>query len=104
MDDIKDANDRWRISKDIPITVVGFLLFQTLCLTWFLAGLRSDLSAVIKDTADAKAAAYTKEDARHEREFIEQKFLTMQNTTEDHVRRIAIIEGQINELRNKINK
>lgn len=98
------ANNRWRLSKDIPVSVVGFIIVQTITFTWFLASQNGKLTAVIEDSATSKIAAYTKEDARHEREFMEQKFILLQNKDDEMTRRLALVESQINELRTRVSK
>jgi hypothetical protein len=95
-------NGRWRLSKDIPVSVVGFIILQTITFTWFLASQNGKLTAVIDDNASNKIAAYTKDDARHEREFMEQKFLLLQNKDDEMTRRLALVEAQINELRTRV--
>lgn len=94
-----NGRNGWRLSKDIPISVVGVIIMQTLIAVWFIAGLSNGLSQVVKDNAESKATAYSKEDARHEREFMEQKFLLLQNKDEEITRRIALLEAQLNELK-----
>ena len=93
------GDGRWRLSKDIPVSVVGFIIVQTITFTWFLASQNGKLTAVIEDNAANKIASYTKEDARHEREFMEQKFLLLQNRQDELVRRLSLAESQINENR-----
>jgi len=92
-------NGGWRFSKDIPVSVVGFIILQTILLTYFLAGQNAKLEAVVADNASNKSTQYTKEDARHEREFIEQKFLLMQNKLDEDIRRITSLEAQVNEVK-----
>jgi hypothetical protein len=78
-----------------------FLIFQTLAGVWVVSGLVSSLHQVVEDNAAAKVTTYSKEDARHEREFMEQKFLLLENKNEEELRRIALLEAQIIELRSR---
>lgn len=90
----KAGNGQWRISKDIPISVVGFIVLQTILLTWFLAGQSAKLTAVVDDNTNAKAAAYTKDDARKDRELMDSKLINVQNKEDEITRRMALIEAQ----------
>lgn len=96
-----NANDqnRWRLSKDIPISVVGFIVCQTIAMTWFSAGQNAKLNSLSEENQISKATQYTKEDARHEREFIEQKFITAENKNEEVTRRLALVEAQVAAMR-----
>jgi hypothetical protein len=57
------------------------------------------LQTVIEDNATGKVLTYTKEDARHEREFQDQKFLLLKSESDEQTRRIALLEGQMNALK-----
>lgn len=95
MDGPVNHDGRWRLTKDISITTVGFIFLQTVLFTWFLAGQNAKLTAVASDNEQDKATRYTKDDARHEREFMEQKFLLIQNKEDELTRRVTLVEGRI---------
>lgn len=98
---IYEPNGRWRVTKDIPISTVIFITLQTIALVWFLAGQNAKLTSLSDDSVLDKATRYTKDDARHEREFMEQKFQLYQKDVDDMKRRIAILEGQVTEVLSK---
>ena len=94
--------DGWRLSRDVPISVVAFLVVQTLTFTWFLASQAAATATLVVAQAEQKMTRYSKEDAIHEREFQDQKFIILQSKLDDSIRRIAILEGQSNELLNRV--
>lgn len=97
-------NNRWHLSKDVPISILVFLLFQTIGFTVFLTNLSGKVASVADDNVAAKLTAYSKEDARHEREFLEAKFLLFTNKDEEMIRRISLLEGAVNELKAKTSR
>lgn len=94
-----NPNGHWRLSKEIPISVVGFIVVQTFALVWFLAGQNAKLTTLGEESALNKQANYSKEDARHEREFMELKFLLLQTKDDETIRRIVLLEVQVAELK-----
>lgn len=97
----REKNNRWHLSKDIPISMLAYLVVQTILFTWFLSALNSKLNTTAEENTSSKLIAYTKEDARHEREFMEQKFLLLANRDEETMRRMSLLEGSVNELKAK---
>lgn len=89
-----DSNNRWRLTKDIPLSLVAALVLQTLLFTWWLATQSSALNAVIKVVSEGQAKAYTKEDAVREREFQLQVQKNANDKLDELTRRITILEGQ----------
>jgi hypothetical protein len=99
-----NGSGKWRLTKDVPISLVVFLAFQTILFTWFLAGQSAKLAAVADDNAASKATTYTKEDAMHEREFMNQRFLLIDTKTEETTRRIALLEAAVLDLKSRMSK
>lgn len=94
-------NNRWHLSKDIPISMLGVLLLQTILFTVFITNLAAKVNSVVEDNVAAKLTVYSKDDARHEREFMEQKLIILSNKDEEMLRRISLLEGAVGELRAK---
>lgn len=91
----------WRLSKEIPLSVVLFLVVQTLTASWFLSSQNKTLNDLVAAKTKEETTRYTKEDATREREFQEQKYILLSNKMDESTRRIALLEGQVTELLNR---
>ena len=102
---IMDGNNgsKLRWFKD-PIAVLIVVVLQTISFTVFLTTMNGTLNGVVKEIADSKGTAYTKVDAHNERELMDSRFARLQDKDEEMVRRIALLEAQINELRARVLK
>ena len=87
-----------KLIKD-PLAIIVMLIFQTISFAVFLTQLNGAVTQIIKDNAETKLTAYSKEDARHEREFQDQKYLLLKSENDEQTRRIALLEGQMNALK-----
>ena len=85
----------WRLTKEIPVSTLIFIVMQTMALTWFLAGQNSSLTTVIETVKKSDSVAYTKDEARHEREFTDSKLKNIEQSLADFTRRLALVEGQL---------
>lgn len=90
----------WRFSKEVPISVVGFLILQAVLLIVFIA----DLSSTVKGLVTAQVNAYTKDDARKDRELNDSKLERIKDKEDEITRRTALLEAQFNELRARVVK
>ena len=95
---------RWRFSKEIPLSLLGIIVIQTISFAVFLTQLNSAVTQIIKDNAESKLTAYTKDDAHKDRELLDSRFARLQDKDEEITRRIALLEGQINELKARAQK
>jgi hypothetical protein len=104
MDETVKSNDGWRFSKDIPISVVGFLILQAVFLIVSYVDLISTVKGLVAANIVSTATAYTKDDARKDRELMESKLVNIANKEDEMTRRIALLEAQANELRARLTK
>lgn len=65
--------DRWHVGKEIPIVLILAVVVQTGGAIWWMAQLSSKIDAAILSISEFKAERYTREDARRDRELLEQK-------------------------------
>jgi hypothetical protein len=91
----RPAAERWRIAKDIPIAVVGAVILQTLFLVVWITNLSGTVNAVVANQLDFKNQQYTRDDARRDRELIDQKMITRDTIAAEQMRHIGQLEGRI---------
>lgn len=87
-----------RFSKEISVGVLAFLILQAVAFIIFATTQNNKLENLLIAFTQSQADRYTKTDAAREREFIEQKFLIMHHRDDEMVRRVGVLEGQVNEL------
>lgn len=87
-----------RFSREISVGVLAFLILQAVAFIIFATTQNNKLESLLVAFNAAQAQQYTKNDAQREREFIEQKFLIIQTRNDELVRRVGVLEGQVNEL------
>ena len=92
-----------KLIKD-PLALIIFLVFQTVTFAVFLTTLNNSVVQISKDNAESKLTAYTKDDAHKDRELLDSRFARLQDKDEEITRRIALLEGQINELKARAQK
>jgi hypothetical protein len=90
---------KWRFSKEVSLGLLAYLIVQTVFGIVFINDLSSSVKSLVLAQAAALLTAYSKEDARHEREFMDLKFTASAHADEEIVRRISVLEGQVAELR-----
>lgn len=94
-ENVGGSNNRWRISKEIPLTVVVVIIIQTAAFVWALATHSNTLGTLVQTVAKAESQAYTKEDAHNERELQTQIHKNMADRTDDLLRRLTILESNL---------
>jgi hypothetical protein len=104
MDEAPRPLNGWRFSKDVPISVVGFLLLQAILLIVSYVDLVGTVKGLVAAQVVSQGTAYTKDDARKDRELSDSKLARIQDKEEEITRRIALIEAQFNELRARVVK
>jgi hypothetical protein len=93
-----DTNKRWHIGKEIPLVIVGAIIMQTAGFVWWLSQLSSNVSSLNTAFAEFKLERYTREDARRDRELIDQKLQAQLPVDRELERRINSIESRIDRL------
>lgn len=88
----------WHIGKEIPLTLICGILIQTVFFAVWLANLSSSVGVLTAALVEFKADRYTGQDARRDRELMEQKILFIQQSSTDHLRRTADIEATMKQL------
>ena len=92
MDDEQRA--KWHVDKQVLIAVLFTLMVQTGGGIWWLAQVSSKIDYAIAAMQEFKAERYTREDARRDRELVQQRDL-------EHERRLTSIEAQIDVVANR---
>jgi hypothetical protein len=87
-----------RFSHEISIGVLAFLILQAVAFIVFATTQNNKLENLLTAFTMAQQDRYTKGDASREREFQEQKYLIIQQRHDEGIRRIGVLEGQVNEL------
>jgi peptidoglycan hydrolase CwlO-like protein len=100
---INGNGSKLRWFKD-PIAILVVVILQTISFTVFLTTMNATLNGVVKDNAESKVNAYTKDDARKDRELQDSKLERIKDKEDEMTRRTALLEAQFNELRARVVK
>jgi hypothetical protein len=92
MDDMDRRQESWHVGKEIPLAVLIMLMMQTVGGIWWLAQLSAKIDYAITTMQTFAAERYTREDAKHDREFFNQQLETMRQRDVEHERRLSILE------------
>jgi uncharacterized protein HemX len=95
------VSDRWHIAKDVPIALIAAVLIQTAGGIWWMAQLSSKIDHAINTINEFKTERYTREDARRDRELLEQKFQAVSTRDAELDRRINSVEARTERLERK---
>lgn len=96
--------NRWRVAKDIPLALIIAILVQTAGGIWWMAQTTSKIDYLISAQTEFRAERYTREDARRDRELLEQKFVLGSNINHEFDRRINSVESRLDRLEGRISK
>jgi hypothetical protein len=102
--DVEKAAERWRVAKDIPVTLVAAIILQTVFGVWWLSQLSSKLDIAVANLAEFKNERYTRDDARRDRELIDQKLVTQSLVGADQLRRLVDLESKVQRLEQAVRK
>lgn len=95
------VTDRWHMGKEIPIVLVLAVLLQTAGGIWWMAQLSSKIDNAIVNIGEFKTERYTREDARRDRELLEQKLEALRAVDREFDRRQALVEGRMERMERK---
>lgn len=95
------TTDRWHLGKDIPIALIVAVLLQTAGGIWWMAQLSSKIDNAIQTIGEFRAERYTREDARRDRELMDQKLEALRAADREYDRRISLGEGRIDRIERK---
>jgi hypothetical protein len=95
------VTDRWHLGKEIPLTVIGLLVAQTAGYIWWLSHLSFTVDNAVVQMSEYKAERYTREDARRDRELLDQRFQAQKLIDNDIERRTTGLEARIDRLERK---
>lgn len=89
---------RWHFGKEVPLALVVAVVIQTIFLVVWLSNLSSNVNNVMATLAEFKTERYTREDARRDRELMEQKMSTQSAASVDYIRRIGDLESRLQQM------
>lgn len=95
------TTDRWHLGKEIPIVLVAAVLIQTAGGIWWMAQLSGKIDNAIATINELKAERYSREDARRDRELVDQKFQQELQADRELDRRISSGETRLDRLEHK---
>ena len=87
--------DRWHVGKEIPIVLVAAVVLQTAGGIWWMAQLSAKIDNAIGTIAEFKGERYTRDDARRDRELMEQKLEQQRAVDREFDRRMTGMETKI---------
>jgi hypothetical protein len=103
-----DVNKRWHIGKEIPLILIAGMILQTIGVVIWITQLSGNVGTLITQFAEFKlerssvaATSYTREDARRDRELIDQKLQSQLPVDREFERRINGVEGRLDRLEHK---
>lgn len=91
---------RWHVGKEVPIVLIAAVLVQTAGGIWWMAQLSGKLDAAVVTIVEFKSERYTREDARRDRELIEQKMAVGVTRGNELERRINSNDSRVDRLEN----
>lgn len=92
------ATDHWRIDKRVPVMLFVAVIGQTAGGIWWMAQMSSDLRSAVSAIAEFKNERYTREDARRDRELLEQKLELLKSSDRELERRINLNENRVDRI------
>jgi uncharacterized protein HemX len=95
------SDDKWHVGKEIPIVLIMAVLAQTAGGIWWMSQMSSKIDNAVLSIAEIKTERYTREDARRDRELIEQKIKTMETRDSELERRINSSDSRLDRVERK---
>jgi hypothetical protein len=93
--------ERWHVGKEIPIALIFAVVMQTLGGIWWMSQLSLKLDNALLQMADFKVERYTREDARRDRELMEQKMNQLSSIDHEFDRRLNVTESKVERIDRK---
>ena len=81
------VNESWHLSKSVPLSLIGAILFQTAALVWYVSSLDSTVTINARDIA------------RHE-----VRIQAIEKTAQDQAIMLARIDANLNAIRDIVEK
>ena len=88
------VQDKWHVGKEIPLVLTVGLLAQTPGGIWWMSQMASKIDQAVLTIAEFRNERYTREDARRDRELLEQKFEAAAARDRELDRRLSITESR----------
>lgn len=92
------ATDHWHVDKRIPLMLFVAVIGQTAGGIWWMSQMASELKIAVSAITEFKTERYTREDARRDRELIEQKFELLKSADRELERRINLNENRVDRV------
>lgn len=89
------ASDHWHIDKRIPVMLFVAVVGQTAGGIWWMSQMSSELRGATAALTEFKNERYTREDARRDRELVEQKLELARAASRELERRINLMENRV---------
>lgn len=99
--EMRQNRERWHLAKDVPLVLIGAVIIQTVGAIWWIAQLSGKIDNVVITIQEFKNERYTREDARRDRELIDQKLQTFSQADREFDRRLNNTEGRVDRLERK---
>lgn len=93
--------DRWHVGKEIPLALIVAVVLQTVGVIWWVAQLSNKIDNAVSNMAEFKSERYTREDARRDRELLDQKLSAGASRDAELERRINQNEARVDRLERK---
>jgi hypothetical protein len=88
--------EQWHVEKGVPLAVLFTLIVQTGGGIWWLAQVSSKIDYAVQTLQTFQNERYTKEDGRHDREYLTQSLTPLQQKDAEFERRIQLLEDARN--------
>ncbi len=95
------VTDRWHMGKEIPIVLVLAVLLQTAGGIWWMAQLSSKIDTAVANISEFRSERYTREDARRDRDLLDQKLQTQKLLDDVSDRRMNSLDARLERLERK---
>lgn len=98
---VRDGNDRWHMSREIPVSLLAVVILQTVAFVFWIATLSSTVTNIVTLMQEFRAERYTRDDARRDRELQDQKLEALRTSDREFDRRMGLAEGRVDRMERK---
>lgn len=95
------VTDRWHVGKEIPLALMIAVGIQTAGGIWWIAQLSSKIDNAVITMQEFRTERYTREDARRDRELMDQKLVSGTSRDAELERRINSMESRLDRIERK---
>jgi uncharacterized protein HemX len=93
--------DKWHVGKEIPIVLIMAVLAQTAGGIWWMSQMSAKIDNAVLSISELKSERYTREDARRDRELLDQKIKAMESRDTELERRINSNDSRMDRVERK---